>query len=50
MAYQIEKAEKREKKRNKTKNGMRISGRSVILIQEVIINRAEKAKNKKKGK
>lgn len=40
----IDKAMKRDKKRNK-RNKMRISGKSVFLIQEILIR-----KGKKKGK
>jgi len=41
-----EKAEKRDKARNKRKNGMVIDGASVKLIQQIQINRAEKTKKK----
>ena len=41
-----EKWKKRDKKRNKKKHGMRVSGFSVILIQEVLIKKKED-KNKK---
>jgi len=38
----LEKAHKRDKARQKKKNGMRIGGRSVFTIQEVLIKRSEK--------
>jgi hypothetical protein len=44
------KAEKRDKARNKRKNGQRVSGRSVFVIQAVQIKKAEKAKGKRNGK
>jgi hypothetical protein len=44
------KSERREQQRNKRKNGMRITGRSVFIIQEAIINRADKTSKKKRGK
>jgi len=37
----IEKAQKRDKARHKVKNGMRIGGRSVFTIQEVLIKRSK---------
>ena len=43
----ISKAESRDKKRSK-KNKMRVTGRSVFLIQEVINKKAEKARTKAK--
>lgn len=36
----MEKAEKRDKKRHKKKNGMRIDGASVKLIQEIQIKKS----------
>lgn len=48
MAQSIDKSNKRDKKRFKKKNGMRVSGRSVLVIQSTIIKRAEKAKGKNK--
>ena len=38
----LTKANKRDKARHKKKNGMRVSGKSVILIQEIQIKRAQK--------
>jgi hypothetical protein len=43
----LEKALKRDKKQSK-RNKMVVSGKSVFLIQEIQIKRAEKAKGKKK--
>jgi hypothetical protein len=37
----MNKWEKRDKKRNKRKNGMRISGKSVFLIQQELGKRAK---------
>ena len=39
-----EKWEKRDKKRNKKKNGMRITGTSVKLIQEILIKKGQEVK------
>lgn len=45
----IEKAERRDKKREKRKFGMRESGReSTRLLQEQIIKRAQRAKEKQR--
>jgi hypothetical protein len=44
----IEKANTRDKKKFKRKNGMRISGASVKLIQEILIKKA--GKNESTGK
>jgi hypothetical protein len=41
------KAENRDKKRSKRKNGMRTDGKSVFVIQNAIVNRAKKIKNNK---
>ena len=38
----IDKAEKRDKKRNKKKSGMRISGKSVFVIVEVQVKKGKK--------
>jgi len=38
----INKALKRDKKRNKRKNGMRIDGKSVFVIIQSQINRSQK--------
>lgn len=45
--YSETKGERRERKQNKRKHGMRISGKSIFTIQETIINRPKK---NKKGK
>lgn len=45
----LDKAEGRDKKRHKRKNGMRITGRSVFLTVEIQVNKANKLK-KEKGK
>jgi len=45
----LDKARKRDKKRNKRKHGMRVSGRSLEHIQNAIRNRAEKARAKKEN-
>ena len=42
----LNKSEKRERKRNKRKNGMRVSGRSVFVIRNTINKRARKVKRK----
>jgi hypothetical protein len=36
--------ERREKKKNKKKNRMRVSGKSVLLLEKIIAEKAEKAK------
>ena len=43
----LEKAEKRDKKQNKRKNGMRKDSRSVFVIVQVQRKRAEKVKESK---
>ena len=43
----LEKAKKKKKKRHKAKHGQRVSGKSVFLIQEIQIKKAEKLKKKK---
>jgi len=45
----IDKANGRDKKRNKRINGMRISGKSVFLTVEILVNKAKKV-NKEKAK
>ena len=45
----LDKANKRDKKRNKRKNGMRIDGKSVFVIIQSQIKRSQK-KEKKDGK
>lgn len=42
--------EKRDKKRQKKKNGMRTDGRSVFLSVEIINKKAEKAKKEREEK
>jgi len=44
----ITKAEKRDKSRSKRKYSMRVSGKSVFLIQSVIVERANSAQKKVK--
>lgn len=46
----LEKYEKREKARHKKKHAPRADGRSVLLIQEILNKKSEKAKKKRKGK
>lgn len=48
MAYQIERAEKRDHKRSKAKNGMRVSNRSIFTIVGAQVKRSEEIKKKKK--
>lgn len=43
----IEKAEKRDKKKHKQKTGMVTDSKSVFVIQSAMIKRAEKSKAKK---
>lgn len=38
----ITKAEKRDKKSHRRKNGMKINGKSVFTIQNILIKRKEK--------
>jgi hypothetical protein len=45
----INKAIKRDNKRNKKKNGMRISGRSVFVIQDIQIKKARKIKQNREN-
>lgn len=47
MAYQIDKQENRDKKRNKAKNGMVVTNRSIFVIVETQVNKAEKSKKNK---
>lgn len=42
----LDKANKRDKKRNKRKNGMRTDGKSVFIIQSAIIKRGQKTQGK----
>lgn len=39
--------ENRDKKRNKRINGMRVSGKSVFLLQEIVTNKAKEVKKEK---
>ena len=41
----LRKSNNRDKKRNKKLNGMRVSGKSVFLLQECQYKRAQEAKN-----
>ena len=43
----ITKANKRDKAQFKRKNGMRVTGKGVFIIQQAQINRANKIKDKK---
>lgn len=45
----LDKAQRRDKKYRKSRYGMRISGKSVFVIVEAMVNRSEESK-KKKGK
>lgn len=36
------KSERREAKRNKSKNGMRVTGKSVFMIQQILIKKGNK--------
>jgi hypothetical protein len=38
----ITKAEKRDRKSHKRKNGMRVNGKSLFTIQDILIKRKEK--------
>lgn len=40
----LEKAEKRDKKRHKSKNGMKVDNKSIFVIVGTLKNKAEKAK------
>ena len=42
----LDKAEKRDKKRNKRKGGMKVDNKSIFIIQRAIRKRAEKALDK----
>jgi len=46
MARPKTKWERRDKKRHKKKHGMRIVGRSILLLDEIIKKRAKKKKEK----
>lgn len=47
MAYQIDKQERRDKKRQKEQNGMTVGSKSVFLIERLQRERAEAIKRKK---
>lgn len=47
MAYQIDKQRKRDKKRQKARQGMRVDSKSVFLIERLQRERAEAIKRKK---
>lgn len=38
----LDKASKRDKKRNKRKNGMIVTGKSVFIIQNVLVKKGKK--------
>lgn len=40
----LDKAKKRDKKRNKRRHGMRVSGKTLFIIQQSQIKRAENAR------
>lgn len=42
----LDKANKRDKKRNKKKNGMRVSGKSVFTIQSTLIKKGKKKESR----
>ena len=44
MAQSISKSTRRQEKRHKDKNGMRVSGKSNFLTQEIIIKKGNKKK------
>ncbi len=46
----INKANNRDRQSNKRKNGMRVSNKSIFVIQNAIVNRGENAKKSKKSK
>lgn len=43
----IEKAERRDRKQHRNENGMRVSGRSVKTLRNIILRKAEKAQREK---
>lgn len=43
----IDKAERRDRKQRRDKNGMRVSGRSVKTLENIILRKAEKAAREK---
>jgi len=45
MTRQQNKWDRRDKKREKKKHGMRISGRSILTLSEIIRERAKKVKH-----
>ena len=47
MAYQVERSNKREKANKKKRYGHKVTGRSVFIIQSIMINRTEERKKKK---
>jgi len=48
--YGPTKGERREAKRHKKRYGMRVSGRSLLTIQEILERRADKAAAKKRAR
>ncbi|KKU75735.1 MAG: hypothetical protein UY01_C0005G0002 [Candidatus Nomurabacteria bacterium GW2011_GWB1_47_6] len=44
MKMKIDKAEKRDNKRNKQQHGMRVDNRSIFVIQETVIKKSKKNK------
>ena len=49
-SYGPTKGERRETKHHKKRYGMRISGRSLLTIQEILEKRADKAAAKKRAR
>ena len=43
------KINRRDKKRRKKKYGMRVDGKSVLLLNQIIMDKAEKAKKEKEN-
>ncbi len=46
----LEKANSRDKKKNKRKTGMQLDNRSIFIIQNVINNKAKKIRKQKENK
>ena len=46
----IEKAERRDRKQHRDRNGMRVSGRSVKQLEIILLRKAEKAKQEQERK
>lgn len=50
MAHQIERANKRDKARQKARQGMRVVGKSIFVIVAVQVKRAKENKRAKEDK